>query len=207
MNTIEDFEKAPVGATATRADGGRAMKMNGGVRGWITPKDGYFSDVEMVDWGYTLENPAPTTAREALDLAWDLAHEVKPEQVIPKGTWYLQDSRSGLGEYVAGSDFMISHGFAPLVRTFDPLPEPKPDWNDAPAVIAATSMCPDRKVWVPQIYNPESGGVWKCSCCRDDLHWYELVDVVPLYPPNEGTMDGTEAPEGYTPSSWKEGEK
>ena len=67
MSTVEDFENAPVGATATRADGSRAMKMNDGVRGWITPKNSYLSDKGMVFWNYTLDPTVPATAREALE--------------------------------------------------------------------------------------------------------------------------------------------
>ena len=254
MNTVEDFKKAPAGATATGPIG-RAMKMVEVDRYWMADRywmsqDGvYFSDVTMEFWGFTLDLPTPTTAREALALAWKLAHPVREGQAIPKGTRYLKRTDSGLAEFTAEFDFKVvstvrtleklpdpepdwqdapttasvvlsilwklaypvkegqvipkgaqylerypsgveEHtaqidikiipALVPMVRTFDPLPDPEPDWQEAPAVLAATSRCPDRKVWAP-----ESGGVWKCSCCRDEVHWYELVDVTPLYPEKE----------------------
>ena len=145
------------------------------------------------DW---LDQPTPTTASEALELAWELAYPVWEGQNVPKGTRYLKTNASGLAEFIAQFDFKILPGVVSVVRTLERLPGTVPDWVYAPAVLASTSMCPDRKVWVP-----ESGGVWKCSCCRDELHWYELVEVAPLYPPNEGTKYGTTAPEGYTPSN------
>ena len=178
MNTIEDFKNAPVGATATHALASRAMKTNNGDGGWVTPSGNYFSDEGMVNWGYTLDRPAPTTAREALDLAWELAHEVKSGQHIPEGTHLLDHpDHDNLSAYATLVGFTITARESLSIRTLEPLPDPEPDWLDAPAVLAATSMCPEQKVWIP-----ESGGVWKCSCCRDELHWYELVDVTPLYP-------------------------
>ena len=178
MSTVEDFENAPVGAIAThRTTGSRAMKMDNTRKRWITPHGLYWSDVEMVYWNYTLEPSAPTSAREALALAWDLAHEVREGRVIPKGTQILMLHDSGLKEVTTQNDVVVRPHIAPITRTLEPLPEPEPDWLDAPAVLAATSMCPDRKVWTP-----ESGGVWKCACCRDERHWSELVDVIPLYP-------------------------
>lgn len=193
MNTVEDFRNAPAGATATLGDGTRVMKMDEADRywmvdrSWLSQNGVYFSDVTMEFWGFTLDRPTPTTAREALELAWDLAHEVKEGQVIPKGTQYLEFNGYGLRQSTASREMKVSPGLAPLCRTLEPLPDPEPDWQEAPAVLAATSRCPDRKVWVPQIYNPEYGGVWKCSCCQDEVHWYELVDVTPLYPNEKET--------------------
>ena len=177
MSTVEDFENAPAGATAYREDIGLAMKVGDLFKSWVTPDGTYLSDVQMEIWGYRL-----TSAREALDLAWKLAHPVREGQAIPKDTRYLKRTDSGLAVFVAQFDFKVQPGIVSVVRTLEPLPDPEPDWQEAPAVIASTSTCPDRKIWVPQIYNPEYGGVWKCSCCRDEVHWYELVDVTPLYP-------------------------
>lgn len=178
MSTVEDFKNAPVGATATHKTMGiRVMKVNDGDQYWIVQSGGYLSDEEVALRDFALDLLAPSTAREALDIAWELAHEVKPGQVIPEGNQYLEVTQFGLKEYTAQRDSELALSYVPVVRTVEPLPEPKPDWIDAPAVLAETSMCPDRKVWVP-----ESGGVWKCSCCRDELHWCDLVDVTPLYP-------------------------
>ena len=177
MSTIEDFENAPIGALAYCDDEGMALKVEEPEQTWVVPDGRYLSNVSMEIWGFRL-----MSARVALDLAWKFAYPVREGQEIPKGTRYLQvhTSTSGLAEFVAQFDFKILPEVVSVVRTLDPLPDPESEWLDAPAVLAATSMCPDRKVWVP-----ESGGVWRCSCCRDELHWYELVDVTPLYPLNE----------------------
>ena len=123
----------------------------------------------------------PTTARGALELAWDLAHKVKKGQVIPAGTEFIS----------AMSEIETVYGMAPrdqvaddfdelLTRTLDPLPdtEPNPDWLDAPAV-AAPHWCPDRQeVWLPTAVH----GYWKCPCCGGVRHWSDLHGVTPLYP-------------------------
>ena len=178
MSTIEDFENAPVGATATRnTTGSRAVKTYEDKWSWV-PLNGFYSeDTEMAKQGCTLDPPAPTTAREALDLAWELAHPVKEGQIIPKGTRYLQRVEGDLREYTEYRDTAISKGRSILVRTLDLPPDPLPDWLDAPAVIATPGWGPDREVWVPK-----SGGYWKCPCCRTDSHWTDLRDVIPLYP-------------------------
>ena len=180
MSTIEDFKNAPTGATATLSNGLRVMRTGYFEGIWIGQNGGFMSDEQVAGRGYRLDQP--TTAYDALELAWGLAYEVTVGQVIPEGTRYLEYFADGLKEYVAKRDIKArGPGLASMVRTLEPLPDPDlvpvPYWIDALAVIAETSMCPDRKIWVP-----ESGGVWKCSCCRDELHWYELVDVTPLFP-------------------------
>ena len=176
MIKIEDFENAPVGATATRADGSRAMKMNDGVRGWITPKNSYLSDKGMVFWNYTLDPTVPATAREALDLAWDLAHEVKPGQLVPRNTRYLERHHSGVKVYSAMFDFEVSPK-APALRTVEPLPEPEPDWLDAPAVLARTDNDQFLRVW-----SAHKGDLWASTSHTYTRLWQNLRDVTPLWP-------------------------
>ena len=199
MIKIEDFKNAPVGTTATRAEGHRAMKIDDGEQSWITPTGLRVSNEHVWGLAYTLEPPAPTTAREALDMglnvAWDLAHEVKEGQPIPKGTQYLMLHNSGLKECTAQIDFEIKPYLASITRTLDPLPDPKPDWLNAPAVIAIAESFSYRRTWVPV-----GDGYW-ASVEDGRTHWSDLRDVAPLYPLNEGTMNGTTAPEGYTPSN------
>lgn len=55
MNTIDDFKNAPIGATATHADGRRAMKMGIAGQSWITPYARYVPDEQMEGLGYTLD--------------------------------------------------------------------------------------------------------------------------------------------------------
>ena len=183
MSTIEDFENAPVGATATDADGGRAMKIGNDEWSWVTPNRGYLVDEGMVYWGYVLDPSPATAAREALDLAWVLAHEVKPGQVIPKGTRYLEVTGTGVKVYSAMFDFEVSPK-APALRTVDPFPDPEPDWLDAPAVLAHCGHC-SHGDYGPQItlhgpaFNRQK---WECAECQTTTDWGALSQVTPLYP-------------------------
>ena len=126
MSTIRDFENAPVGATATSLSGNRAVKMGDGEQRWITRGGGHWSDKEMARWGYTLDQPAPATAREALDLAWELAHPVREGQKIPAGTLYMQRTKVPRGVVEALLPFTVWGEAAPI-RTLDPLPDPEPE--------------------------------------------------------------------------------
>ena len=68
MSTIEEFENAPVGATAThKGTGHRAMKTYEDGWSWVTLIGRYLGDKEMEYLDYTLDPPAPESAREALD--------------------------------------------------------------------------------------------------------------------------------------------
>ena len=180
MSTFQDFEDAPVGATATAPNGNIAVKTGRRVFEWSiydsrgNARDNHPSD-EM--GFYTLNPTAPTTACGALDLAWELACPVKEGQVIPEGTRYLQWAEGNLREYTEHHDFTISKGTSILVRTLDPLPDPEPDWLDAPAVLAAMDDCSWQKVWLPR-----SEGRWVCTCCGVERHWSKMSDVTPLYP-------------------------
>ena len=178
MSTVEDFENAPVGATATHSLGSRAMKIDDGEQRWITPSGNQYNDGGMVFWEYTLDLPAPTTVREALDLAWELAHEVKPGQVIPADTRFLEVTGVGLGERIAHFDFEIDPSHVPNIRTLEPLPDPEPDWLDAPAVIAVCWYCETETLHAL----PECGNRWKCAECHTSTPWRSLTEVTPLYP-------------------------
>ena len=136
MSKIEDFKNAPIGATATHIEGTRAMKLGDDAGSWFTPIGSYLDEEGMVFWGYTLDQSAPTTTREALDLAWELAHPVKEGQIIPGGSRFLEFYDTGVREYTAAFGLKITPELASITRTFDPLPDPKPDWTNAPAVIA-----------------------------------------------------------------------
>ena len=179
MSTVEDFKNAPVGATATRADGSRAMKVDAVGRRWIAQDWVYLDDEEMMILGYTLDPTVPATAREALDLAWDLAHEVKPGQLVPRNTRYLERHHSGVKVYSAMFDFEVSPK-APALRTVEPLPEPEPDWLDAPAVLARTDNDQFLRVW-----SAHKGDLWASTSHTYTRLWQNLRDVTPLYPEGE----------------------
>lgn len=179
MSTVEDFKNAPVGATATHAGGSRVMKIDDGEQRWVTRGGICLSDEQVERRGYALD--LPTTVRDALELAWELAHEVKPGQVIPAGTRYLQDQGSGLNESRARCDFNISPGIAPHIRTLKPLPDPEPSWIDAPAVLARLGEWgrDGREVFVPA---GEEENSWVAMFSAQSYHWDKLIDVTPLYP-------------------------
>ena len=179
MSTIEDFKNAPIGATATRTmTGGRAMKIDGVERRWVHLSGIYLDDEEMGDFTLDPLESAPTTAREALALAWELAHEVKEGQVIPRGTQYLEFNGYGLRQCAASRNMKVSPGLVPLCRTLDPLPEP--DWIDAPAVLAGFDgwSHDEREVFVPT--GPHNH--WTRVGSSLTSHWSDLRDVTPLYP-------------------------
>ena len=187
MKKFKDFKNAPVGATATTALGRRAMKIDDGEQCWITPSGNRYNDGGMVFWDYTLDPPAPTSAREALDLAWELAHEVKDGQVIPAGTRYLELYGSGLEEYTTRLDLRINSSLAPIVRTVEPLPEPLPEWLDAPAVLAECLNC-NADGLTNSVHVNFIGERWACTECQRTLPWRDLRDVVPLYPKGQDDL-------------------
>ena len=113
------------------------MKTDDDEWSWLAPTDTHYDAEQMEDWGYTLDPSAPTTVREALDLAWELAHPVREGHVIPVGVW-LVDRRYNKTTVEKNTFFNISvdEWGAKNIRTLEPLPDPKPDWIDAPAVLA-----------------------------------------------------------------------
>ena len=179
MSTLEDFKNAPGGAIATSPYGGRAMKIYGGAWHWITSRGNRLNDTEMELQGYTLDplEPAPTTAHEALALAWDLAHEVEKGQSIPSGTVYLLRYGPGYLLEVAHGARRIDSIDAENIRTLDPCLDPEPDWLDAPAVLAWRRWDDVRreKVW------PKADECYK-STDGEIIDWTDLCDVTPLYP-------------------------
>ena len=181
MSTIEEFENAPVGSIAKKGVGLVAIRegYETAYLPWVCTTYGeWFSNEELADAGYTLERPVPTTVQEALDLAWNLAAPVEEDQTIPKGTRYVRRSQfGGLTTYTAAPDWTPDPWHKDMIRTFEPLPEPEPDWLNAPAVLASMNECSWQKVWLPR-----SEGYWECTCCGAYKHWSAMADVTPLYP-------------------------
>lgn len=177
MSPIENFKNAPSEATAThKVTGSRAVKIVDDC--WLLSNGFYVDDEEMEN--YTLDPVTPATAREALDLAWELAYEVKPGQVVPKDARYLEFSSFGLKESTAHRDLRISPELAPIVRTLDPLPDPEPDWADALVVLARHAKEePDSP---PSLWANLGGGMWGHVETTKRATVRDLRDVTPLYP-------------------------
>ena len=188
MSTTAELENAPVGATATAPNGSIALKTGRRAFEWsIFDSRGYHCDVhnsdEMV--GYKLNPAAPTTAQEALDLAWDLAHPVKEGQTIPEGVRLLDRlDRNDLSAYTTRVDFIITARESLHIRTLDPLPapEPDPDWLDAPAVMArleSWAPCAGPQVFTRHDWY-DAPSEWRYNG-TESVGWQELHDVTPLY--------------------------
>ena len=192
MSTLEDFESAPVGATATGPNGERAIKTHSYSFPWNTARHtgvNDFASLRLFHDCYVLDPAPPSTAREALDLAWYLAHPVKKGQVIPAGTRVID--REGSGIVVECPAIHRTVDGRPLwmdIRTLDPLPEPTPDWLDAPAVLAkinrSSSLYPPNEflVWAPcKKGDHAEEGSWAVPGIEACVEWQDLTDVTPLY--------------------------
>lgn len=190
MSTLEDFENAPVGATASQNGPGRAWKEPGmGEYPWWAPFSyEWLSNKEMAEGGYVLNRPTPTTAKEALDLAWELAHPVNEGQVVPEGAKWMKKVAGNVQEATMSRDYTVTANDTYVLRTHEPLPDPEPDWLNAPAVMALV------KGWVscadPQVFSrgnktgtqSRHEGYWRSSLTGLLHHWTDLISVVPLYP-------------------------
>lgn len=116
----------------------------------------------------------PRTAREALALAWELAHPVKEGQVIPAGTQHIHKTLKTFFVREMIDSCEASSWDEANIRTLVPLPEP--DWLDAPAVMSVAEGFSYRRIWVPL-----GDGGW-ASVQDGRAHWSKLRDVTPLYP-------------------------
>lgn len=188
MSTVQDFKDAPVGSTASSTET-NARYVKTSVR-WVmfeglghSRVDEYHLEYE----GFTLTPAAPTTAREALDLAWDLAHPVKEGQVIPEDTRYLGRHSEQIQEFIATDDIEIAPWLVGTVRTLDRLPRPVPEWTKAPAVLATCRYSDETRegVFTPSSVHPDR---WVLAGTVGAMHWSDLADVTPLYP--EGDKGG-----------------
>ena len=190
MSTFQDFENAPVGATARRPGSPVAVKVSFRPTTKGNWDDGLvkMSPETLVDYDYILDpepTPAPTTAREALDLAWNLAYPIKEGRFIPEGVRYVRRSQDGgLVTLTAAGDWTPDPRHRDGVRTLDRLPEPVPDWLDAPAVLAS---CRYSDVTREGVFTPSSVHTdrWVLAGTVGAMHWSELRDVTPLYPEGE----------------------
>ena len=195
MSTTEDFENAPIGATATSRKGNIALKTGRRTFEWSVYDSlgnhcNTLSSDEMVDHekgDFKLSTVVPNTAREVLELAWELAHPVKEGQVIPVGAWVVARRADGITvDKNAFFDITVNDWDVENRRTLDPLPDPEPDWLDAPAVMARLEG------WVPcagpQVFTRhdwyDAPSEWRYNGA-ESFGWQELRDVTPLYPKDE----------------------
>lgn len=188
MSTLEEFEAAPVGATA-RSHYGTGVKTTLSHSPWVCEvrypggvrRTERHTSEHLVEQGYVLDpSPVPTSAREALDLAWELAHPIKAGDVIPAGTRCIQRHKGTTHWHIYDEigDFETDVYAFETIRTLDPLPEPAPDWLDAPAVLAMDRWddLGREKAWIQvdgDLYKGEDG---------EFRAWSDLRDVAPLYP-------------------------
>ena len=189
MSTIQEFENAPVGATATSPDGRKVYRREAETpvgADWVLGEgDGrLWADADgLAHHKYTLgPPPAPATAQEALDLAWELGYPVKEGQVIPEGTKWMKRAAGNVHEYTMSRGHTVTANDTYVLRTHEPLPDPEPDWLDAPAVKARVKGYPVLFTWIPvdgtrhhRWYSPVKGE-------GETFNWQDLTDVTPLYP-------------------------
>lgn len=120
------------------------------------------------------QKKGPKTSREALALAWELAHRLKDGQLIPAGTECMVRFEDGdIRSYTTRTDDTAQESKYPgqETRTFEPLP----DWLSAPAV-HATCGCHGTELWQP--HNAKDG-LW-VNMRGEHAHWTSLRDVTPL---------------------------
>ena len=78
----------------------------------------------------------PKTAREALDLAWELAYPVKEGQIWPDGAQGISKERGEWLTFTAHCAPPVDERAALAHRSLDPIPDPTPDWLDAAGLLA-----------------------------------------------------------------------
>lgn len=188
MSTLEELKNAPVGSIARLPNTANIM-----VKGdpdleypWTDLLNAPCTSEEIADLGFSLDpmpTPAPTSAREALDLAWSLAHPVKEGQVIPEGTWVMHadlDDDGAMEVYKTGPGILEPHKEVGMIRTIDPLPAPLPKWTKAPAVLARHKDSHDhlnQSVWAKASFDSDR---WVTGIAS--AHWSNLRNVTPLWP-------------------------
>lgn len=130
----------------------------------------------------------PKTAREALELAWELAHPVKEGQAIPRGTRVIDHTGGTVVECTVGSDWVPREH--ENIRTLDPAQEPLPDWLKAQAVMADCLDCNPPGLDTRSVYVNIVGDRWTCTECLRKLPWQDMTNVTPLHAPQEEPSTG-----------------
>lgn len=132
----------------------------------------------------TSRKKSPKTAREALKLAWELAHPVREGQVWPDGAQGISKVNGELLTFTGHRAYPVVESDVRVARSLEPLPEPEPDWLTAPAVLAACYVCgvegdgPQVTIQGPIF----EGQKWECVECQKVTDWSSLSGVTPLYP-------------------------
>lgn len=179
--TAEDFANVPWDGMAVHKDGDRAVRIPEGQ--WdklcwsIGNLERWRSDEFMAKEGGWTILPTVTTAREALDAAWELAYE--PEDgVVPEGSQHLARPHGGgfPASVLAGTDMKAVNASCER-RLLDP-PEPKPEpepWETSPYVI-----CDDLgNTLVAERWGSPDGPVWYAPRNADPLTRDEIAAMNP----------------------------
>ena len=121
---------------------------------------------------------------KVLDLAYDRIDKKLDELEVTDE--YFRGLRAGLIDALELIDIldMELDGRLPAgddVREHLNLPEPEPDWHDAPGVLARLDEWGRDEL---DVFTPahEGEGHWVAIFSALTCHWSELRDVVPLYP-------------------------
>lgn len=106
---------------------------------------------------------------------WEQSHRVEAGQLIPPGTHVIYETRRLL---------YVEEAHEEAVRTLAQLPDPLPDWVDAPAILT------DCACEVKSLHAPSRIGWWKCVSCGDEKHWTSLEYAIGLRPSKPGSLLG-----------------
>ena len=143
--TVEDFSRVPWGGMAVSENGSRAVRIPGNASDekcwhvrYHSNGSSWCTDVEMAAVSGCRILPTVTTTREALEVAWELAH-TPDGGVIPAGSMYLFRSPNGSMSVHSSADGDLQAIDVLGERRLMEPPEPKLEpWETSPYVIATT---------------------------------------------------------------------
>lgn len=161
--TAEDFAHAKFAVHEDGRFGARCAPIH--EHSWVTGGHSdapfWLTDEEMVERGWTIVTPAPTTPEDALSHFVSLLHEPEAD-TIPAGVPFVEVFEDGEVLAHPSGDHANMAARRPGVRrlTFHPLPasepEPEPEWVKAPAVWVR-----DGAGW--SVAYPRLDGTWMCD--------------------------------------------
>lgn len=151
--TAEDFARARVAIQGERESARRTYP--GDDLPWLSRNGGRWSDHALAELGWTpVQESQPLTADDITD------------EMVQR----LRDEERALGLAAVSSEDV-----ARALLTAALTEPPRPDWADAPAVIA---VCNDSMT--PRVFSRGDGDMWDSN--HYSAHTHQLRDVTPLYP-------------------------